>query len=213
LWYNKEKAEVGNLSLPLQREVYMKEINDRATTHIGYEGEVFIKHRRGNKEFVVKGHNNGLSPLFRCVAKAMAGYDTSGERMMWVDLRHAPQGSETFVTCLNNEVPITQLIFMQDGYGRWITRITAAISEDSLISPISADSTDVYRLYVMSNTRVDYAFFEVKDITALAAIQGTTQALIEWNLLFYNAETQQPSENANSSESGIRDTDMGADMI
>ena len=185
---------------PYCEVVYMSEKGQRATTSVNYIGEVTIRNKIGDKDVVFHGRNGGLPPLFRLMAKAMAGYDTTGDKLMWIDLRHSDDGV-IYTTNLNKPVPITQRMFMQDGDQNWVTRITAAISVDSLINPIQPSPAYPYRLYVVSTGGSDMAYFNVEDVTPLTAIQASTQALVEWNLRFVNAA--QPSTNETQSAPSI----------
>ena len=167
----------------------MRKDEQRATTSVKYIGEVTLRNKIGDKEVVFRGRNSGLPPLYRLMAKAMAGYDTTGDKLMWIDLRYSDDGV-TYVSNLYKPVPITQRMFMQDGNQNWVTRITATISADSILNSIQTTPTHPYRLYVVSTSGTDMAYFNVEDTAPLEAIQTSTQALVEWNLRFVDAAQQ-----------------------
>ena len=67
-----------------------------AITDLQYTGEVSVKFNINGKLVDIRNHNSGLPNLFRIIAKALAGYNTSQEKPNYIDLR--------YITVVNEEL-------------------------------------------------------------------------------------------------------------
>lgn len=167
------------------------------STSFNYVGEVKIKFRRNGTDLVVKKKNAGLKNLFRIVCRGLAGYDISGERPMYLDLRYVVDENTT-ASCLKKRVPLTgtsyQLARESGGDTTyWVLKLTGTIASSDLLStPLS--SANEYRLYLMNNSETEsnwLAVIKINYTDELENITAGTQALITWKLKFQNLDGSQ----------------------
>lgn len=147
-----------------------------------YKGEVTFKYLVNDKVIEKKSHNEGLSPLFKVIAKCLAGYNTTSDVPIKLDLRYAESGSSEYNTCLNNKIVLSARRF-DYASANWSAYYTAVITNSDLLSN-AIQSSRTYKLFLLSSTEdmasVDVAYDD------LSSIQSGAQALIEWKLTTTN---------------------------
>ncbi len=155
-------------------------------TNLNYSGSVDLSLIINGKKIVINNHNNGLPDLFRLIAKALAGYDITKEKIAYIDLRYNKSDDpETFNSCLTKKQSVSQLSYLIEN-GSWITKAASSIPYSSLIvSPISSLNATSFRIYLMTKA-TDLAFIEVDERDLLKLVPGT-QALVEWVLKISNS--------------------------
>jgi hypothetical protein len=151
-----------------------------STTKLSYEGIVNLKFNVNGKVTEYISHNEGLEPLFKLYARALAGDDVRGNAPTMIDLRQ--KNGNTYDSVLNIRGIGTGCYYGKDTDGKWCTKITATLSSANLVA-VPVESGE-YRFYLMSNEE-DLAFLPVED-APLQRIQAGTQALIEWTLKVTN---------------------------
>ena len=150
------------------------------TTKLSYEGTVNLKFNVNGKVTEYNGHNEGLEPLFKLYARALAGDDVRNSVPTMIDLR--VRNGDDYDSVLNIRGIGTGRYYGKDTDGKWCTKISATLSSANLIA-VPVESGE-YRFYLMSNEE-DLAYLPVED-TPLQRIQSGTQALIEWTLKVTN---------------------------
>lgn len=146
-----------------------------------YTGAVTFKYLVKNKIIEIKAHNNGLSSLFKIIAKCLAGYSTVNEVPVKIDLRYSTD-TTNYQTCLNNTILLSSRRYDTDGTN-WSAYYTSVITS----ADIQADAISnlrTYRLYLMSSTD-DMAYVTV-EYNNLSSIELGAQALVEWKLTTTN---------------------------
>lgn len=149
-----------------------------------YTGTVTLEFLIKDKIVKINAHNEGLPELFRIIAKCLAGYDTTKDVPIKVDLRYLTDTSYT--SCLNHTIALSARRYDHDSTDdTWSAYYTAAIIKEDLKSnAIDADRT--YKLYLISGKDKDMASIAI-DYTPLSSIGAGAQALIEWKLTTKNS--------------------------
>ena len=156
-----------------------------AITDLQYTGEVSVKFNINGKLVDIRNHNSGLPNLFRIIAKALAGYNTSQEKPNYIDLRYITAKSSTWQSCLSNKQSVSQLSYHLEK-GNWLTKAASTIPYSSLkITPISSLNATAFRLYLMADES-DLAYISINE-NDIAEIVPGTQALVEWILKISNS--------------------------
>jgi hypothetical protein len=155
-------------------------------TNLNYRGSVNVSLNINGNKVIINKHNNGLPDLFRLISKALAGYNTSTEKISYIDLRYNTIDSpDDFVSCLTAKQSITQLTYSLNS-GSWVTNAASTIPYASLIvAPISYLNAKEFRIYLMTKD-VDVAYISVDEQDLLKLVPGT-QALVEWTLKISNS--------------------------
>ena len=154
-------------------------------TDMKYAGEVNVKFNINGKLVDVHNHNSGLPNLFRLIARALAGYNTSLEKPDYIDLRYITAKSPVWQSCLSKKQSIAQLSYHLEN-GSWITKAASTIPYSALsITPISNLNAAAFRLYLMSDNS-DLAYININE-NDIAEIVPGTQALVEWILKISNS--------------------------
>lgn len=156
-------------------------------TELNYEGKVSLSLNINGNKVVINEHNNGLPDLFRIISKALAGYDTSKERIHYIDLRYNTlDDPNTFISCLTSKQSISQLVYSLIN-GSWVTKASSTIPYSALtITPISNLNAKEFRVYLMTSNEVDLAYINIDSQDLLKLLPGT-QALVEWTLKISNS--------------------------
>ena len=155
-------------------------------TDLSYKGSVNVSLNINGNKIVINKHNNGLPDLFRLISKALAGYNTSIEKISYIDLRYnTVSDPDNFVSCLTKKQSITQLTYSLSN-GSWVTNAASTIPYASLaVAPISYLNAKEFRIYLMTKD-VDIAYIGIDEQDLLKLVPGT-QALVEWTLKISNS--------------------------
>lgn len=155
-------------------------------TDLSYKGSVNVSLNINGNKIVINKHNNGLPDLFRLISKALAGYNTSTEKISYIDLRYnTVDDPDNFVSCLTKKQSITQLTYSLSN-GSWVTNAASTIPYASLaVVPISYLNAKEFRIYLMTKD-VDIAYIGIDEQDLLKLVPGT-QALVEWTLKISNS--------------------------
>lgn len=163
---------------------------------IGYKGIVDISFRNNKKDkvFLKKTfHNAGLDALFMAMCKALAGYNISDDRPIFIDLRKGPFDTNNGTSILVRRVAINGSSYSIDtDLDKWVCKFSATISYNDIISVAELSSESELRLYLINGktTPSDLAYLTLKPAgvttSDLDNLKSGTQALIQWKLYFDN---------------------------
>lgn len=155
-------------------------------TELNYKGSVNVSLNINGNKVVINKHNNGLPDLFRLISKALAGYNTSTEKISYIDLRYNTEDNQNdFISCLTKKQSVSQLNYSLNN-GSWVTTAASTIPYASLtVTPISYLNAKEFRVYLMTRD-VDLAYININEQDLLKLVPGT-QALVEWSLKISNS--------------------------
>lgn len=168
---------------------------------LGYIGSVNVHLNINGHKVDINTHNAGLPYLSRIFAKLITGnYEDQHDLPEYIDLRSYHQDDTAHEhpnLCLSSQLPISGKTYEYNSEVKnWIAKFTASITHDNLISEISEDSQDLYRIYLYSGYDPDnldgeyyhdiaYIDVQAKDLSKI--IPGT-QAIIEWSMQIVNTQ-------------------------
>ena len=155
--------------------------------NLNYIGIVRIK--INNDVYTI--HNEGTDYLFKLLAQALAGYNTSSLKPDRLKIYDNNNDEITTVDDLSL-IGINYLALESDFRefsGKWAARYLAYFPGYFKKSTINSYSVISSIKFVLANAQDDLAIIISKDsdlIDAIKALESTNQALIEWNLLVTN---------------------------
>jgi len=154
---------------------------------ITYTGCVSVTLRTNNQKYKVKMYNTGTKHLLDVITRALAGYDISGMIPKYFDIQTFDEIKDEYVTALTNHIPFTGIVYgpaadAGDTDGRMLLNAVVTF-EDKQVLPVLASP----RMVILDEKKRPLAIIETQDINDLwSAITASTDAIIEWSLLFTN---------------------------
>ena len=158
--------------------------------NFNYNGIVRIQIK--NDKYVI--HNEGLSDLFKLLAKALAGYNTSSERPTRLKVVDNQDNNLLTVSYLNlfanTYLQLEEEPEFVGYYNAWAARYLCYLPGYQIDNDKVENLTGGYFIITNSNN-IELAKVQMTPelITSLKSLDDTNQALIEWNLLVTNGET------------------------
>lgn len=164
-------------------------------TETWYSGNVNVKLKIKDRVFSFQSHNEGLPALFESFARIMSGnYRGDCDIPKYIDVRKlVPGTTDDFLSYLTiNRLPLTGASWKVDNQGRFVANFTAVISSDMLYAAVPVDSTDVFMLYLVTDTedktgKRDLARLEIP-AEQLSRIAPGVNAIIEWSMRMTNPD-------------------------
>lgn len=163
---------------------------------INYFGNVKISYTKRGSNVIFVNHNNGKSLLFKLIARALAGYNVSGNLPNAINLQYMNENGD-YVDCLRTPMPITRRVILENGTESGNENNTFSSVYTALLnrSNILIFSQNNYRLQLLDISGGVLADSEV-DANVIKSIEksGGIEALIEWSLIFQNGITEDEME-------------------
>lgn len=159
-----------------------------------YTGEVDIKYQIGNKFINFNFHNEGLPALQESFCRIMTGnYKSYCDIPKYLDLRVSTDSGATYNTLLTvNRLPLTGSSWYYNNTD-YIAKFTGTITYDLLFSPVSSDSTNLYMLYLYTDSEYGTAKRDLARLTvtaeSLSKIMPGINSIVEWSMKLSNPTT------------------------
>ena len=158
-----------------------------------YTGKLNIRYLINNKEVQYKGHNEGLSALFKYICKVLSGNLENAKESgpTFVDVRFLAENDGTIVqtSCLYNKIDISNKeYFFDTSISSWVARFKTVLSYNMInFSIVNTHLQDTVYLYLVSGNGQDLARLLLTDALDLRDITVGTQALVEWTMQVQNS--------------------------
>ena len=162
-------------------------------TNTWYNGTVNIKLKIRDRVFSFQSHNEGLPALFESFARIMSGnYRGDCDIPKYIDVRKlVPGTTDNYLSYMTiNRLPLTGASWKVNESGEFVANFTAVISSDMLYAAVPSNSTDVFKLYLLTDTedktgKRDLARLDIP-AEQLSRIVPGVNAIIEWTMRLTN---------------------------
>ena len=156
-----------------------------SNSNITYSGRVQITLKLGSAEYKVQHHNEGLTPLFKLLAFAIAGEKCDVTKPTHIDIKSA-DGS---ISKLATTIKVSAVTPIKNIDGTYGVRVLALMQDSDLLSGVPIEFSDI--LVLMSNK---YILAKVQlsedEVAALQSITENVNGQIEWTMTIKNAAAE-----------------------
>ncbi len=159
-------------------------VKSNVSNTFSYNGSVNISLKTKGRIYPFSFHNTGTKLLLDTVTKALCGEDISDSRPTHLDIQHLVAGK--YVSALKSPVPLTGAVWgtaAQASPNEGVVLVNGVITEED--KEITVGTLTSPKLVITTDSGGILASIDSSNIqTMFSSITESTDALIEWRMIF-----------------------------